>query len=133
MEAGDLSSLDNAELVQMGHRAKENIERNQKLLLDIEKALLDKNKDLIKEKGTTNLDCGIKIVTGFTEGWEQQKLHEIYSGGNWPLWPFKGEWKPDNKSLKVLEESFPQHYHRLCEALTMKPKKPAFNWSAKNV
>ena len=54
-------------------------------------------KDL-PDKGTYALDSGMKIATGFTEDWDQEKLSNL----EWvaPVrFPFQGHWKPDGNPV----------------------------------
>ena len=82
----------------------------------------------LPSKGTLTLDTGLKIVTGFTEKWDQEKLGEIYNAWDAPVkFPFKGEWKPDGKAISYLRENAPDAYRKLSDALTMTEKKPAFS------
>ena len=82
----------------------------------------------LPEKGTHTLPSGMKITTGFTEEWDQDRLTAAYQG--WPegiKFPFAGTWKPDGKAIGYLRENAPATYALIQPALTLKPKKPAFS------
>ena len=97
-----------------------------------EKAILEiVGKDLA-EKGTNNFPCGLKITTGMTESWDADVVDRIknqFDEGlvELPFFPFKQEWKPDNKKLALINEDMPDVFEKVfSEALTIKPKKPSF-------
>ena len=82
----------------------------------------------LPEKGTVHC-TGVKISLGFYESWSQEKLTEIEK--TWPRksnmpFPFKREWKADGKSVSYIRDNAKEAYDVLAEALTLKPKKPAF-------
>jgi len=83
----------------------------------------------LPEKGTYTTAEGMKIVTGYTEEWDQSTLAKAYHA--WPLdrakFPFISVFKPDSKTIGVLRESVPDLYAIIRPALTLKPKKPAFS------
>lgn len=82
----------------------------------------------LPEKGTTHA-TGVKIVTGLTEKWNQEKLVEIERTwarkSNQPF-PFKQELKADGKAISYIRDNVPESYAVLQEALTLTPKKPSF-------
>ena len=88
-------------------------------------------KDL-KEKGTNIFPNGLKIVTGMDEKWDMDCVSRVkvqFDDGllSLPFFPFKQEWKPDNKKLSLINETMPDVFTRVfSEALTIKPKKPSF-------
>lgn len=82
----------------------------------------------LPEKGTHTLDTGMKIVTGLSEEWDQEQLAEIATGWNAPYpFPFNKVYKPDAKAVAYVRENLPGVYALFRDALTMKPKKPAFS------
>lgn len=82
----------------------------------------------LPEKGTTHA-TGIKITTGLTDKWNQEKLVEIERTwarkSNNPF-PFKQEFKADGKAINYIRDNTPEAYAALQEALTLTPKKPSF-------
>jgi hypothetical protein len=49
---------------------------------------------------------------------------------NLPFFPFKKEWRPDNRKISLLKETMPEIFNNtFAEALTIKPKKAAFTIS----
>lgn len=78
------------------------------------------------EKGTKNFFTGLKVVTGMSEEWDQAALQDICTGGDFPFWPFTPTWKPNREQLETMREHYPEHHRAICEALTVKPKKPSF-------
>lgn len=82
----------------------------------------------LPDKGTTHA-TGIKITTGMSEKWNQEKLIEIERTwarkSNLPF-PFKQEYKADGKAINYLRENVTEAYAALQDALTLTPKKPTF-------
>jgi hypothetical protein len=116
------------ELTTQWQQTKAALEAAQEAHLQSEIAIYEAVKDTLPDKGTTTLDTGLKIVTGYTESWDQEKLNEVYNAWDFPMaFPFKGEWKPDGKAVSYLREHAPQLYGKISYALTMKPKKPSFS------
>jgi hypothetical protein len=82
----------------------------------------------LPDKGTTTLATGMKIVTGYSESWDQAALNSAYE--IWPSnvpFPFKGEWKADGKAINYVRKHLPEDYALIRSALTLTPKKPAFS------
>ncbi len=100
--------------------------------LKTEKAILAMVGKDLKEKGTNNFPEGLKITTGMDEKWDIDCVDRIkaqFDDGllTIPFFPFKQEWKPDNKKLSIINESMPEVFTKVfSEALTIKPKKPSF-------
>ena len=108
--------------------AKKAVQAAQDHLLAIEVEIWNHEKHRLPPKGTTTLDTGLKIVTGFTEKWDQESLNKAYQGWEAPVpFPFKGEWKPDGKAISYLQQNLPEHYRTLQDALTISEKKPSFS------
>lgn len=108
--------------------AKEREEQAKAERLAIEAEGLELVKAALPDKGTTTFDTGLKIETGFTESWDQERVQLAHD--NWPSnlkFPFKGEWKPDNKAISYIRDNEPLAYRLLSDCLTLKPKKPAFS------
>lgn len=115
-------------LTQAWIATKANLAAAQEAHLRSEIALYNAVKERLPEKGTTTLETGLKIVTGYAEKWDQERLSEIYNAWDEAVkFPFKGEWKPDGKAISYLRENAPQAYKKLSEALTMAEKKPEFS------
>ena len=105
---------------------KQAVKEAQARLLQAEIAIYEAVKTELPEKGTSTFGP-IKVVTGFTESYDQSALNIAYE--QWPdgiPFPFMGEWKPDGKQLSYLRDHRPELYDRLTSAITIKPKKPAF-------
>lgn len=82
----------------------------------------------LPDKGTYTTDSGMKITTGFSEEWDQERVDSAYK--SWPdgvKFPFAGSWKPDGKAISYLRGNQPSLYAMLSPALTLKPKKPSFS------
>lgn len=108
--------------------AKKAVQDAQDHLLAVEVEIWDHEKHRLPPKGTTTLDTDLKIVTGFTEKWDQESLNRAYQAWDAPVpFPFKGEWKPDGKALTYLKDNLPAHYKALQEALTLTDRKPGFS------
>ena len=84
-------------------------------------------KHTLPDKGTTMLDSGMKITTGFTEKWDQSVLANMEWVAPVPF-PFIAEYKPDAKQVAYIRENVPAAYKILSNALTLTPKKPIFTY-----
>lgn len=98
--------------------------------IDIESKIYELVASQLPDKGTTTLDTGMKIVTGFSESWDQEAVQRTYE--QWPhesgvKFPFQGTWKSDGKAISYLRENCPDAYRLIQGALTLTPKKPAFS------
>ncbi len=83
----------------------------------------------LPEKGTTTLPTGLKVVTGYTEKWDQQVLDD--AAGNWTSelpFPFKTEYKPVKALLDIIEVNDTHKYKELQKAVTVTPSKPSFSF-----
>ncbi len=100
--------------------------------IQIESDIYELEAKNLPEKGTYTTVTGMKIVTGFTDEWDQSELTKAYQA--WPIdqakFPFASVFKPDGKTIAVLRESVPDLYAIIQPALTLKPKKPAFSMKA---
>lgn len=98
--------------------------------IEIEGELYTLVQSELKDSGTSNHAHGLKVVTGYSEKWDQEKLNELYNNdkGLHNLWPFKAEWKKDGPALKVVKDRDTDAYLKLTQALTMTPSKPAFSF-----
>jgi hypothetical protein len=109
------------------NRTKAALQAAQEDHLQSEIAIYNEVEDQLPDRGTFQFG-DIKIVTGFTEKWDQAKLNEIYNVWDQPLkFPFKGEWKPDGKAISYLRENAPEAYRMLSDALTLTERKPLFS------
>ena len=89
----------------------------------------------IHKKGVNNFEGGLKITTGETDSWDNDQISLLYA--KWmsgqviftpPVFPFKQQWKADNKALDIIREHDLALYRGMIEPmLTVKPKKPAFS------
>lgn len=107
-------------------KAEEQIAQNKRL--GIEAEILQITAGQLPEKGTTTLEGGMKIVTGFREEWNQDHINTAYQ--SWPegvAFPFKGEWKPDGKAIAYIRENIPALYDSIRGGLTLKSSKPSFS------
>lgn len=96
--------------------------------IEIESRIYELTQKDLPEKGTHTLPTGMKIVTGFSESWDENAINEAYQKWQAPLpFPFKGQWKPDAKQITYVRENCPELYALIQPALTLKPKKPAFS------
>lgn len=81
----------------------------------------------LKPEGTNHV-AGLKIVTGYTQTWDQVKLGGFLSDCPLPMMPFKTELKPDSARMKVFQEEYSGIYKAMAEAaMTLKEKKPTFS------
>jgi uncharacterized protein with ATP-grasp and redox domains len=111
--------------------AKARLSEAQAALLKIESDIYEATQEALgkmPEKGTLHV-TGMVIDLGFTEKWDDQKLHEIAQ--NWSKisnnpFPFKPVWKADGKSVSYLRDNAKEAYDKLAEALTLTPRKPSF-------
>lgn len=81
----------------------------------------------LKESGVNNFPGGLKITTGISRKWDQEKLSMLAQG--WPKdqrFPFAIQWKEDSKRVSILKEDSPDLYEQLEDALTTDVKKPTF-------
>ena len=97
--------------------------------------LIMKNKFIIESlaaKGTNNLSCGIKVVTGYTEEWDIDYLKSIDIPDNLKPFNIREEKKivevleVSNDGLDYLKENEPHIYNIVIKGLTTKPKAPQF-------
>lgn len=123
---------DNAELellTQAWQRAKADEEAANARRIAIESDIYQLVEDSLPDKGTTTLETGMKIVTGFTESWDQEKIADVQES-LWPSdapFPFKREWKPDGRAISSLRDYQPRLYQLIADCLTLKPRKPSFS------
>ena len=88
-------------------------------------------KDL-NEKGVNHFPNDLDITTGMTESWDMDEISRQsakFEDGllNIPYFPFDKIWKQNNKKIALIKESMPAIFEKIfSEALTIKPKKPAF-------
>lgn len=116
------------QLVENLRVAKVNLAVAQQAVQDAESAIYIAAQSNLPEKGTTNFD-GVKIVTSFTEKWNDEELAVIET--TWPTvsnlaFPFKKTYKADGKSITYIRENAKASYDVLARALTVTPKKPVF-------
>ncbi len=118
-----------AELRSMLAKAKEDERAANAARVLVEKIIIEHpdTQSVLKATGTTNIDAGIKIVTGETKSWNQSIIQALHDSSTIKAeyWPFDVTWKPNTKALAFLEERFPELHAKFEEALTTKPKKPA--------
>lgn len=96
--------------------------------IEIESQIYQQNQASIPDKGTYTTPEGMKIATGYSEDWDQEKVNAAYQ--QWPegvKFPFSGTWKADGKAVSYLRENAPSLYALIQPALTLKPKKPSFS------
>ncbi|CAN5149135.1 hypothetical protein BH10PLA2_BH10PLA2_19870 [soil metagenome] len=87
----------------------------------------------LPDKGTTTLETGLKIVTSFAEEWDQEALADAERAWSAPVpFPFETVYKADARAVAYIRERLPEVYASIREALTLKPKKPAFSLSDKD-
>lgn len=114
------------QLVENLRLAKSNAEAANKALTEAQLAVFEATKDKLPEKGTTYF-TGVKIVTGFYDKWDQDKLLKLQETWTANLkFPFKTEFKPDAVAMKYVKENAPSAYDALTAALTLTDKKPTF-------
>lgn len=91
--------------------AKKAVQAAQDHLLAIEVEIWNHEKHRLPPKGTTTLDTGLKIVTGFTEKWDQESLNKAYQGWEAP-YPSRSR---ANGSQTVRRSAI---YSRICRSIT---------------
>lgn len=115
-----------ARLVDDLRRAKANAHAAKLAVLEAEDALLAHPAIAreLKDEGTITVG-DVKVTTKLTRSWNQKALAEISERID-PAWfPFKTEFKEDRKASRVVEERFPDLWHEVRAALTLKPAKPS--------
>ena len=109
--------------------AKQAEEQGKSNRLIAESKIVDMVQNELPEKGTFHLGKGLKIATGKSVKWDQEALTRIQL--DWDQdqidWPFKTEWKPDNKALAYIEEHHPKPYKMIATARSEEEKKPSFS------
>lgn len=93
--------------------------------LNVEAQILEHPDALLKEVGSTTLGQ-IKVTTGYTRSFDQEKLAEAINEVPAELWPFKSEYKEIKAGTDYLERNEPELWEQIRPALTIKPKKAAF-------
>lgn len=78
---------------------------------------------VIKDEGSVTVDR-LGITTGYTRKWDQKALAKLHDQVAPEFWPFKTEFKEDRAHTRRIEESTPELWEKLREALTLNPKKP---------
>jgi hypothetical protein len=123
MKQANLSSLTEAWKLAKAAEAEANARR-----VAIESRIYELVADRLPDKGTATLETGMKVVTGFSEEWDQDQLRVIAEGWNarFPF-PFLVTYKPDGKAVAYVRDMLPEVYALFRDALTLKPKKPAFS------
>lgn len=109
--------------------AKQEEQKAETKRLGIEAQIIAAAGKAIPTKGTCHVGP-LKIVTGFTDKWDQDALDLVDAKWlkKWPIFPFKSEWKPANGEINYLKENLPEAYAALKPALIeTKAKKPAFS------
>jgi len=112
------------EAVDALEQAKTNFNAAKLALADAESVVLDLVGGELKEEGTTRIG-DLKLATGFTRRWDQDKLTNMIHDIRAEYWPFRTEFKEDRKASKVLAERFPELWQTLSPALTLTPRKPS--------
>ncbi len=98
-----------------------------------EKALLVIVGRDLSEKGINHFPENLDITTGISESWDMDDISRQkvkFDDGllDIPYFPFIQTWKPDNKKLALISEAQPHTFNIVfSDALTIKPKKPAFS------
>lgn len=92
--------------------------------------ILELLRDELPSKGTYSEyanTMGLKIVTGYTEKWDQEKLVDLFCELPMEIETtcFKKEFKPTKKMIDSLKELHPEEYSKLIDAATLTPKNPA--------
>ncbi|OSM04168.1 hypothetical protein [Magnetofaba australis] len=115
------------ELTQAWELAKHAENQAKQVRLEVERQLLEKTdlKAALIPEGTSTFGR-LKVVTGYTRDWDQQRLAEIQRGIEPNFWPFKAKLEEIRAGSRFLEEERPDLWAQISPALTLKPKKPAF-------
>lgn len=95
---------------------------------NIELSIYELTHDQLKETGTTTLETGMKVTTGYSEAWDNAQVRDLIA--QWPYdvkFPFEQTWKPDGKAISYLRDNVPALYRMLQPALTIRPRKPSFS------
>jgi hypothetical protein len=114
-------------------QAKADEEAANALRVEIERELLEhpEVRAALKEEGTVTVGP-IKVTTGFTRAWDQERLAALHREIADAYWPFAAEWREDRKAARVVEERFPELWAQIRPALTLKPRKPTVSPAARN-
>lgn len=78
----------------------------------------------MRDEGSTTVGR-VTVTTGYTDKWNQSQLDQLSIGVDPATFPFRREWKPDGRALKVFAERYPSYVDGLREALTRTRKKNA--------
>jgi hypothetical protein len=78
------------------------------------------------EEGNTKI-AGMKIETGFSRKWDQEKLRALQHRIRDEFFPFKLEWKEDRAAARKIETDYPDLWLIIKAALTLTPSKPSFS------
>ena len=106
---------------------KANEQHFNRMRLKVEVEILKLVKGDLKEKGTNTLETGLKVVTDYTEKWDQEAITAIEWDSTLPF-PFKTEYKPVKALLDIVKASDIPKYVQLQKALTLTPCKPSFSY-----
>jgi hypothetical protein len=80
-------------------------------------------RDRLRETGTNHIDDQLTIVTKLDKKYDQEMLSQLRASGEVDIWPFRAEWKPDNKLMETMPAD---QLAKINQALTIKASKPTF-------
>lgn len=99
--------------------------------LQVEEEILGRVEKELKDAGT-NWFGPLKIITGFTNKWDQDKLKNIRESNQELPWPFEVEFKPMSDRIEWMKENYPDFWKKVeSSALTQSRRKPTFSFDPK--
>lgn len=117
-------TLAELEICWIALKADETEAKNQRL--EIEQAIVERFGDQLKDRGTTNLSH-LKVSQGVSKTYDQEKLAEIADAIPENLFPFNPTYKEDPNGVKYIQQTFPDVWRLILDAVIEKPKKPSFS------
>lgn len=122
----DKMSLDQL-IVELG-KNKAEAKRLSEAKTDIELAIYNIVHANLTKVGTNKVHPHLNVVRKMDTKWDQDQLRAIVASGKIPsnYWPFKTEFKADNKLLSSLETIDPDVHAEIMKAATIKEAKPSF-------
>jgi hypothetical protein len=91
--------------------------------VEVELEIFQLVRDRLRETGTNHIDDQLTIVTKLDKKYDQEMLSQLRASGEVDVWPFRAEWKPDNKLMETMPAD---QLAKINQALTIKASKPTF-------
>jgi len=94
--------------------------------LQIESAIYELVQGQLTKLGTNHVHPRLKVVTKQNTKYDQDQLAELAKKLPANVFPFKVEYKPDNKQLTALADFDPKAFNAIMATATITPAKPSF-------